>query len=93
MKLNTIISDLLKKAIKPSQVKYTLLHDTKATKKEGKGYKIVCQSPKLPISKKEILELSDEQAKLLDTILKYRKLEKSISKYEKSFEQNYNKKQ
>ena len=83
MNLNTI-TDLLKKAIKSTKPKYTLLHDgTKPTKSKGKGYKIVCESvAKLPISKKEIMELSDEQAKLLETILKYRKSEKKIKGYE-----------
>lgn len=83
MNLNTF-TDLLKKAIKSTKPKYTLLHDdTKATNPKGKGYTIVCESvAKLPISKKEIMELSDEQAKLLETILKYRKSEKKIKGYE-----------
>lgn len=83
MNLNTI-TDLLKKAVQPKKLNYTLLHDdTKGTNPKGKGYTIVCESvAKLPISKKEIMDLSDEQAKLLETILKYRKSEKKIKGYE-----------
>ena len=83
MNLNTI-RDLLKKAVQPKKLNYTLLHDdTKRTDPKGKGYTIVCESvAKLPISKKEIMDLSDEQAKLLETILKYRKFEKKIKGYE-----------
>lgn len=82
----TVIKALLLKAIQPRKVKYTLIHESsnQSTTSQGKNYEIVCQSVKLPLSKKEIMELSDEQAKLLETILKYRKIEKTITKYEKA---------
>ena len=83
MNLNTI-TDLLKKAIKSTKPKYTLLHDdTKATNPKGKGYTIVCESKPLPFTKEQILSLEDDQAKLLEAILLHRKTEKKIKVYEK----------
>lgn len=84
--MNATIKALLLKAIQPRKVKYTLIHESskEAITSNGKNYKIVCsQAVKLPLSKKEIMELSDDQAKLLETILKYRKIEKAMVKYEK----------
>ena len=84
MNLNTI-TGLLKKAIRPNKVTYTLLHDdTKPTKPKGKGYKIVCESvaKPLPFTKEQILALNDAQAKLLEAILLHRKTEKKIKGYE-----------
>lgn len=82
MNLNTI-TDLLKKAIKSTKPKYTLLHDdTNLTNPKGKGYKIVCASKPLPFTKDQILSLEDDQAKLLEAILLHRKTEKKIKGYE-----------
>ena len=92
MNLNTI-TDLLKKAIKSTKPKYTLLHDdTKPTKLKGKGYKIVCESKPLPFTKEQILSLEDDQAKLLEAILLHRKTEKKITAYEKLMITNNNSK-
>ncbi len=92
MNLNTI-TDLLKKAIKPTKPKYTLLHDdTKATNPKGKGYTIVCESKPLPFTKEQILALNDAQAKLLEAILLHRKTEKKIKGYEKLMITNNNSK-
>ena len=81
----SIIFDLLKKAIQPAKVQYTLLHDsTKVANLKPKSYKIVCESvAKLPLTRKQIMDLTDAQAKLLQTILEYRKMDKKITAYEK----------
>ena len=83
MNLNTI-TDLLKKAVQPKKLNYTLLHDdTKGTNPKGKGYTIVCESKPLPFTKEQILSLEDDQAKLLEAILLHRKTKKKITAYEK----------
>ena len=77
------LTKLLKKAVEPKKMKYTLLHDdTKATNPKGKGYTIVCESKPLPFTKEQILSLEDDQAKLLEAILLHRKMEKKIKGYE-----------
>ena len=92
MNLNTI-TDLLKKAIKSTKPKYTILHDdTTATNPKGKGYTIVCESKPLPFTKEQILSLEDDQAKLLEAILLHRKTEKKITAYEKLMITNNNSK-
>lgn len=80
----SIIFDLLKKAIKPAKVQYTILDDsTKATSaSQGKNYKIICQSPKkpLPFTFEQIEALDAEQVEDLQTMLELRRRKRELEK-------------
>ena len=83
MRLQTI-TEILKNAIRPNKVKYTLLHEsTKVpTASKGKNYKIICQSPKkpLPFSLAQIEALDAEQVEELQTMIELRRRKRELEK-------------
>jgi hypothetical protein len=86
IKMNPNLQALFDSVKTTGKKNFIILHDTSKTfakLPKGKDYKIVCQS--LKFSKKEILELSDKQAELLEQILKLRKVTKKLKAYEANF--------
>lgn len=86
MKHNKKIKQLLELAKPAKAFKIILIHDNQVSSirsENKKLWKIICGSEKLPFSKDAVLNLTDEQTKLLEAILALRKANKKISSYEK----------
>ena len=76
------IKALFLKATEPKTANYKVMHDITPT--GGKSYTIICEN-NLVFTERQILELSDKQAELLEQILKLRKVTKKLEAYVNNF--------
>lgn len=85
MKTNIILALL---RVKPTTKKnYVIVHSTvknEMVATNGKNYKFICET-NLVFTERQILELSDKQADLLEQILKLRKVTKKLEAYVNNF--------
>ncbi|TDE02727.1 hypothetical protein [Flavobacterium sandaracinum] len=92
--MKNALKELLKIAIKPTQAKYTLLHDGQRSTRAIKGidYKIICESPAKPspLTVEQVLNLDNEQAAQLVEFLELRRRKRLLIKADLNYQNFFN---
>jgi hypothetical protein len=84
-----IIKKMLKKA-KKQKINYVIVHDGRASQPIKTKYKIICESPPLPIEYKQIEALTDTQILKLKKLIELRRRKNHITKQQNKFDILFN---